>query len=126
MLIIHVSTLRWYIILTGSSILLDPSCVLLPPRKPSVSLSSGVQKLMTTVLAARFDVSFSFIKPFLASAVIDEWGKVRRVDSDEGDTISTSNLCNSDPSVGRRDATFIRVCLNLSHTISPLMIYTLQ
>jgi len=41
--------------------------------------------------------------------VIEEWGKVRRVDSDEGDTIQTSSLGRR--STDKRDATFVRMSI---------------
>ncbi|KAJ6483371.1 hypothetical protein C8R45DRAFT_830568, partial [Mycena sanguinolenta] len=44
----------------------------------------------------------------LRTAVIDEWGKVQRVDSDEGDTMWSCSV--GTVSEDSRDATFVRVC----------------
>ncbi|KAF7374217.1 hypothetical protein MSAN_00304000 [Mycena sanguinolenta] len=42
----------------------------------------------------------------LKAAIIDEWGKVKRVDSDEGDTMRSSSI--GTVSEDARDATFVR------------------
>jgi hypothetical protein len=60
-------------------------------------------------LATRFKTKISVIKQHLDSAVVEEWGKVQRVDSDAGDIMTSSTLrVTRDDS---RDATFVRVCV---------------
>lgn len=43
----------------------------------------------------------------LRNAVIEEWGKVRRTDSEEGDTMRSCSLGTS--AEDARDATYVRV-----------------
>lgn len=46
----------------------------------------------------------------LKDAIIEEWGKVRRIDSDEGDTMRSCSLGSI--AEDARDATHVRVCSN--------------
>lgn len=86
----------------------DPSCVLLPPKYPNRP-ANGLHTGVAAALATRFDADIRLIKEHLKNADIDEWGKVRRVDSDAGDTMIASSLAsNCDDS---RDATYVRVRL---------------
>jgi hypothetical protein len=63
-------------------------------------------------LSTRFQKPVGTIRRHLNDAVIEEWGKVRRIDSDAGDTMSASLLGTSrDDS---RDATYVRVRLGNS------------
>ena len=84
----------------------DPSCVLLPPKtnnSPTPALISGI----SAALATRFDVKVDTIKPHLRTAQVEQWGKIRRIDSEAGDTMCVSSLgIKRDDS---RDATFVRV-----------------
>lgn len=87
--------------------------MLIPPRRQvdSTDLHSSV----AAALATRFTVDGSGsavrvaeVRQYLRShAVIEEWGKVRRIDSDEGDTMHSASMI----SVGddSRDATYVRV-----------------
>ena len=84
----------------------DPACILLPPS----SATRPASNLMTTIasaLATRFDTSMRIIRSHLDKAHIVEWGKVRRVDSDAGDTMCASSLGVSRDDA--RDATYVRV-----------------
>jgi hypothetical protein len=49
------------------------------------------------------------IRGSLKMAIIEEWGKVRRVDSDEGDTMRAFTMVK----VGEdnRNASYVRVCM---------------
>ena len=71
---------------------------------PTSNLINGI----AASLATRFDVPVAVVRPHLNSALVEEWGKIRRIDSDAGDTISTSSL--SPANDDRRDATYVRVC----------------
>lgn len=51
------------------------------------------------------------VKKLVQGSTITEWGKVRRVDSDAGDTMRSSSLGVS--AQDSRDATFVRVCTRL-------------
>lgn len=88
----------------------DPSFILLPPRKPPGSvgnLDTGILKSIAAALSTRFSIPVTNIRKLLKDATVQEWGKVRRVDSEEGDTIKSSSLGRK--ASDRRDATFVRV-----------------
>lgn len=62
---------------------------------------------IAAALATRFDTSVAVVKKYLENAKVEEWGKVRRVDSTEGDTMHASSLgIRRDDT---RDATYVRV-----------------
>ncbi|KAI9434899.1 hypothetical protein H4582DRAFT_1818363 [Lactarius indigo] len=89
-----------------------PTCVLLCPRvvvqrgTESTSLLTGLSNLIAAALSTRFGLHVSVIRKYLQQANIEEWGKVRRVDSEAGDTIHSSGLMK--PTADRQDATFVR------------------
>ncbi|KDR78335.1 hypothetical protein GALMADRAFT_95000, partial [Galerina marginata CBS 339.88] len=65
-----------------------PTCILLPPRKPASSigdLDTGILKSVAAALSTRFGIPVTTIRKLLADSKVKEWGKVRRVDSEEGD-----------------------------------------
>ena len=84
----------------------DPSCVLLPP-KSQARPANHLIACIAGALATRFDTDVATVKRHLRSLEIEEWGKVRRVDSDAGDTMIASSLVV--PRDDTRDATYIRV-----------------
>jgi len=84
----------------------DPTCVLLPPRDPSV-VPATLQVGIAAALATRFDKPINIIKEVLKVSLIDQWGKVRRTDSEAGDTMSASSLMTIRDDL--RDATYVRV-----------------
>ncbi|KAF7974191.1 hypothetical protein HWV62_13235 [Athelia sp. TMB] len=68
-----------------------PSCVLLPPHvkaAPAANILAGI----TTALATRFGVTVTIARAFMRNAKIEQWGKVRRVDSTEGDTMRAIDM----------------------------------
>jgi hypothetical protein len=80
--------------------------VLMFPRsqtRPAENLTNGI----AAALATRFDVDIRLVKHHLKSADIEEWGKVRRVDSDSGDTMRASSMVVAQNDT--RDATYVRV-----------------
>jgi hypothetical protein len=84
----------------------DPTCLLLPPKspnRPAECLTAGI----AAALATRFDADIRLVKNYLKSADIVEWGKVRRIDSDAGDTMHASSLVPKHED--GRDATYVRV-----------------
>jgi hypothetical protein len=84
----------------------DPSCVLLPPRsrvRPAEHLIMNIIR----ALATRFDTDVATVKRHLRTVEIEEWGKVRRVDSNAGDTMHASSLVVSRDDT--RDATYVQV-----------------
>jgi hypothetical protein len=62
---------------------------------------------IASALATRFDSGIRLVRQHLANAEIEEWGKVRRIDSDAGDTMRSSSLGISRDDA--RDATYVRV-----------------
>ncbi len=80
--------------------------MLLPPkvdRQPAPNLVNGI----AAALATRFNTQVNAVKPHLHAAQVQQWGKLRRIDSEDGDTMRASSLgTNRDDS---RDATYVRV-----------------
>lgn len=86
----------------------DPTCILLP-RKTNRRPVGHLQGI-AAALATRYEKSsVTLVKKALEDAVIEEWGKVRRVDSEEGDTIVASSMHASVGPDDSRDASFVRV-----------------
>jgi hypothetical protein len=99
------------------SLCIDPSCVLLPPHsksRPTANLINGIAAALST----RFNKPIATIRPHLSAAVVEEWGKVRRVDSDAGDTMSASSMGVTRDDT--RDATFVRVRMFFLNNSLPL------
>jgi hypothetical protein len=95
---------------------LDPSCLLLPPKvdnRPAPNLISGI----VAALATRFELRVTLLRPHLDLAQIKQWGKIRRIDSEAGDTMCASSL--GIKREDSRDATFVRVRSFQSNIISP-------
>lgn len=61
--------------------------------------------LIAAALSTRFRISVTDIRKLLKDSTIQEWGKVRRVDSEEGDTIQSFLLGRK--ASDARDATFV-------------------
>ncbi|KAF5374458.1 hypothetical protein D9615_009129 [Tricholomella constricta] len=85
-----------------------PTCELLPPRRTasSGSLLPTLVKKIAVSLATRFNTTTRIIGKHLKPEIIEQWGKVRRLD---GDTMHASSLVK--PKYDNRDATFVRVPL---------------
>ncbi|KAJ3501992.1 hypothetical protein NLJ89_g9087 [Agrocybe chaxingu] len=82
-----------------------PTCILLPPRLEERPPSNIINNICAA-LATRADVKITQVRPFVQRAEITQWGKVRRIDSDEGDTFRASSLMTvRDDS---RNASFVR------------------
>jgi hypothetical protein len=62
---------------------------------------------IASALATRFDTNVRLIREHLNTAIVEEWGKVCRIDSDAGDIMHASSM--SVPQDDSRDATFVRV-----------------
>ncbi|KAJ7310835.1 hypothetical protein DFH08DRAFT_455990 [Mycena albidolilacea] len=84
---------------------LYPSCILLPPKSP---FTPGKNQLTTiaAALSTRCEASIPVVNTALRGALVEEWGKVRRVDSEEGDTIRSCSL--GSVAEDSRDATYVR------------------
>lgn len=66
-------------------------------------------KGIVAALATRFDAAVPDIRRSLKESTIRKWGKVRRVDSDEGDTIHVFTMVKMGED--NRDASYVRVCI---------------
>ncbi|KIM44367.1 hypothetical protein M413DRAFT_68393 [Hebeloma cylindrosporum] len=73
----------------------------------ALDLDTGILKSVAAALSTWFGIPVTTIRKLLKDATIQEWGKVRRVDSEEGDTIQSFSLGRK--ATDRRDATFVRV-----------------
>ncbi|KZP14756.1 hypothetical protein FIBSPDRAFT_751338 [Athelia psychrophila] len=82
-----------------------PSCVLLPPHKDTCPPANLVRSI-AAVLSTNSDIRVSYVNPHMRHAKIEEWGKVCRIDSDEGDTMCASSLTRS--CEDQRNTTFMR------------------
>ncbi|KAF7333167.1 hypothetical protein MVEN_02382500 [Mycena venus] len=84
---------------------LYPSCILLPPKSPTRPTANQ----LTTIAAAistRTEASMAAVNAALRQALVEEWGKVRRIDSEAGDTMRSCSL--GIVAEDGRDATYIR------------------
>jgi hypothetical protein len=84
----------------------DPSCLLLPPKAKERPMQTSIASI-AAALATRFDMHIAVVKKQLEKAEVEEWGKVRRIDSTAGDTMRASSLGISRDDT--RDATYVRV-----------------
>lgn len=86
--------------------LLDPDIILLPPSStPLPEVNTGI----CAALATMSGLTIAAVRHYVKDATVQRWGKVRRVDSEEGDTMRASSFVRSIDDT--RDATFVRVCL---------------
>ncbi len=88
---------------------LDPTCILLPPQSGEPNISEGILKGIVAALATQFDAPVPEICKKLKETTITEWGKVRRVDSDEGDTMHVFTMVKMGDN--NRDASYVWVCI---------------
>ncbi|KAI4293859.1 hypothetical protein K525DRAFT_213980 [Schizophyllum commune Loenen D] len=82
-----------------------PTCILLPPLSNSPISHSALDSI-TSALATRFDRHVREVRPHVRKAEIVQYGRVRRVDSDEGDTIRAVQIVA--PREDSREASYIR------------------
>lgn len=90
---------------------LDPSCILLPPKSRAPPAKTQLTSI-AVALATRTGAKMAQVNTALKNAVVEEWGKVRRIDSEEGDTMRSCSL--GVVSEDRRDATYVWVSLLLN------------
>ncbi len=84
---------------------LDPTCILLPPRHPSSTVTESWLGKIVVALATRFETSPKTVSDHLRAGDIERWGKVRRLGG--GDDMNASSLVPL--AEDRRDATYVRV-----------------
>ena len=83
----------------------DPSCILIPPQRPSSTVSATLKTKIIISLATRFSVHVSVVRHHFNPDTIVQWAKVRRLGG--GDDMLASELASY--AEDRRDATFIHV-----------------
>ncbi|KAJ7119407.1 hypothetical protein C8R44DRAFT_624868 [Mycena epipterygia] len=71
---------------------LYPSCILLPPKSQALRPDAGQLRSIAAALSTRSGAEMAQVNKALKDAIIEEWGKVRRIDSDEGDTMRSCSL----------------------------------
>ena len=81
----------------------DPTCILLPPHTTDPLPSATINRI-AAALATKYNVSKSIARKYVPPT-IDQYGKVRRVDSDAGDTMQASQIGKKN--MDYCDATFI-------------------
>ncbi|KAE9392020.1 hypothetical protein BT96DRAFT_959417 [Gymnopus androsaceus JB14] len=81
-----------------------PTCILLPPRRPSSTVTTFWRDKIILALATRFETSVQRARQFLHTADIQRWGKVRQLEG--GDDMNASSLVTA--AEDRRDATYVR------------------
>lgn len=87
----------------------DPTCILLPPKSkssPTTSQLSGI----CAAFATRGNVNVNQVRRLVENSAIVEWGKLRHVDSEEGDTIRSATMSHARHD--SREASFVRVHLS--------------
>ncbi|KIY51358.1 hypothetical protein FISHEDRAFT_37513 [Fistulina hepatica ATCC 64428] len=84
----------------------DDTCILLPPRRMQ-PLAAGLANALVGALSTRFDVTVKRIRQHLRFDLIEEYGRVRRIDSTEGDTICAASMRDAQMEDGR-DASYVR------------------
>lgn len=87
----------------------DPSCILLPPKAPARPPPNQIRSI-AAALSTRSGKKMLAVNNALKNAIVEEWGKVRRVDSEAGDTMRSCSLGLTAEDM--RDATYVRVSSN--------------
>ncbi|KAF7347089.1 hypothetical protein MVEN_01462900 [Mycena venus] len=82
-----------------------PSCILLPPKSPTRPERNQITSI-AAALSTRTGATMTQVNAALRTAVIEEWGKVRRIDSEAGDTMRSCSLGLT--AEDARDATYVR------------------
>ena len=90
---------------------------MLPPRRPSSTISESLAAKVVISLSTRFNKPQNIIRQHFAIENVEQWARVRRLEG--GDDMNASSFAGH--SEDRRDATYVRVssiCLLLAHTVS--------
>ncbi|KAJ7733997.1 hypothetical protein DFH07DRAFT_870901 [Mycena maculata] len=82
-----------------------PSCILLPPKSRADPDPSQLRSI-AVALSTRSGAKIPLVNAALKNATVEEWGKVRRIDSDTGDTMRSCSLGVT--AEDTRDATYVR------------------
>ncbi|KAF7358560.1 hypothetical protein MSAN_01194200 [Mycena sanguinolenta] len=82
-----------------------PSCMLLPLKSPQRPDANQIRTI-AAALSTRTGATMTQVTAALRRASIEEWGKVRRIDSDAGDTMRSCSL--GIVAEDARDATYVR------------------
>ncbi|KAF5353611.1 hypothetical protein D9758_013768 [Tetrapyrgos nigripes] len=98
------------------------SCQLLPPKEPEHPAANTLA-LLIGALVTRFDdenenhVTHGVVQRHLKDADVQVWGKVQRIDSEEGETMRASEVGNV-RAEDHRDASYVRyeMYVDITHT----------
>ncbi|KAJ7017125.1 hypothetical protein C8F04DRAFT_1338084 [Mycena alexandri] len=82
-----------------------PTCILLPPRSSQRPAVNQI-KSIAAALSTRSNTTMAQVNSALKDAIIEEWGKVRRIDSEAGDTMRSCSLGTA--AEDSRDSTYVR------------------
>ena len=86
----------------------DPRYVLIPPQRPSLTISQPVENKIAIHFATRFSQNVNTVCRYLKRENITQWARVQRVAGE--DLMYASELFIQ--AEDRRDATYVRVCIN--------------
>ena len=94
---------------------LDPRYVLLPPHRPSSTISQSVENKIAIHFATRFSQTVNTVRRYLKRENITQWARVQQL---AGDLMYASELFIQ--TEDRRDATYVRVCIHFEENVSKL------
>ncbi|KAJ7150000.1 hypothetical protein C8R43DRAFT_1088094 [Mycena crocata] len=86
-------------------VLSDDTCVLLPPKSP-LRPNANQLKTIAVAISTRSGATMKIVNAALRDALVEEWGKVHHVDSEEGDTMRSFSLGTT--AEDGRDSTHVR------------------
>jgi hypothetical protein len=95
---------------------LDPRYVLLPPHRPSSTISQSVENKVAIHFATRFSQTVNTVRRYLKRENITQWARVQQLAG--GDLMYASELFIQ--TEDRRDATYVRVCTHFEATFLKL------
>ena len=96
--------------------IIDPTCILLPPRTATTPEPSLLKKVIAA-LATRYDTSATRMQCICSAECVRTWGKVRWLDG--GDTMHAASVIK--PAQDSRDVTFVWVYCFLLFLCNKLM-----
>jgi hypothetical protein len=99
---------------------LDPRYILLPPQRPSSTIPQPVENKIAIHFATRFSQNMNTVRRYLKKENITQWARVQRLAG--GDLMYASELFTQ--TEDRRDATYVRVCVNFERSIFELKFFS--
>lgn len=87
----------------------DDSCVLLPPVMNIRPPEDFIQHALVPALTTKFGPTVNFIRQHISDIFIEEYSRIRRIDTSAGDTMRASSRPRHVRD--KRDDTWVRVSL---------------